>query len=393
MAYSAKIRLNKQRTKLDGTQTVYMQVIINRNKIMIPLDISWDPGHFDEKEKYCKKGTKNDEHAEDYNLIIGNAMGKANEIFTRHKLAGKPLTPKRFRDEYNQKYSRDSFIDYFRQKIDERYKHGDIEEQTWKNHNNVFRKFSEFTEGKLLFQDIDEKTLKLFDVWMKKKKKSQNTRWGHIKDVKTYLSLAKKDGIIFSERFNEHKVQQVAGNVNPLTLEEFNALYNYYFSEEAFEIEKRVLAPFLFSCLNGGLRISDQKRVEHDDIKGGFLIFVAHKGRKQGKLIHVPILDEAMKLIRTEKGKLFDCISEQAANRVLKEIASKLGIKKNLRHHMARDSFGTLYIAMGGNPAILKELMGHSKYQTTLKYVHVNDMMKADNMQVMKSVVKTPTPS
>ncbi|TNE31789.1 MAG: hypothetical protein EP346_00065, partial [Bacteroidetes bacterium] len=58
------------------------------------------------------------------------------------------------------------------------------------------------------------------------------------------------------------------------------------------------------------------------------------------------------------------------------------GIKKSITFHCARHTFGTLFIAIGGELMVLKELMGHSKISTTTEYVKMANGIKKSQIKL-----------
>ena len=76
----------------------------------------------------------------------------------------------------------------------------------------------------------------------------------------------------------------------------------------------------------------------------------------------------------------------------MKDIAIASGIRKNLTMHVARHTFATEYLRRGGHVHVLKELMGHSKINTTMIYVHVDSDMKRKGMRAMGAPVSISSP-
>ena len=91
-------------------------------------------------------------------------------------------------------------------------------------------------------------------------------------------------------------------------------------------------------------------------------------------------------LIEGREGRLFEPMTDQHINLMLKILATKANIQKRLSYHCARDTFGTLFIELGGDIKTLKELMGHYSIKTTEIYLKMSDKRKAmlmNNFDVM----------
>lgn len=64
-------------------------------------------------------------------------------------------------------------------------------------------------------------------------------------------------------------------------------------------------------------------------------------------------------------------VSIKSIQQSIKRIANKAGPHGIRCHaHLFRHTFATLFLAKGGNPMVLKDIMGHESMQTTQKYVH-----------------------
>ncbi len=55
--------------------------------------------------------------------------------------------------------------------------------------------------------------------------------------------------------------------------------------------------------------------------------------------------------------------------------------------HTARHTFGTIFIELGGDVVTLKEYMGHSDINTTMKYVHLSERRKKEKIQVFDKLM------
>ena len=89
-------------------------------------------------------------------------------------------------------------------------------------------------------------------------------------------------------------------------------------------------------------------------------------------------------------GTLLPSITNEKANLYLKEIATEVGIEKNLTFHMARHTFATTVALSNGMPIeTVSKILGHSKITTTQIYARVMDhKIKSDMDAVQKRLNK-----
>jgi len=110
-----------------------------------------------------------------------------------------------------------------------------------------------------------------------------------------------------------------------------------------------------------------------------FLLFTMAKNKeRKPKTIKIPIAPFAKDLIDDTLNSFFKLPSQQEYNRTLKEIAIRAGIKKRLTSHVGRHTFGYLFMTSVGDIFALKEIMGHSKIETTQRYAHLDEEYKLD---------------
>jgi integrase len=82
-----------------------------------------------------------------------------------------------------------------------------------------------------------------------------------------------------------------------------------------------------------------------------------------------------------QDNRIFPSLSSEYIRRQLKEIARITGLQKNISPHTARHTFGTLGAEFIKDLTLLRELMGHSKIETTMVYAkrstdRMNDQLK-----------------
>jgi integrase len=384
---TCKVLLRK-RSRTNGESTVHLRVTINRTHSYFTAGFSWLPEYFDGDTGKTLPRFKNDKLSKDYNLILGQMLAKANEIFVYFRLSGQVLTKEKFKMEFESTSSRNSFLDFMEKRILERWNRGLITDSTKKHHMNTFLKFKTFSP-KMNFADLGPRTAEIFDDFLKKNNvKSRNGRWGHHRNFKTYLNEAAREGFKFYHPYNYFKLTLTESTWKALSENQLMNLMDYH--ERLPEgSEKYILRRFLFSCFTG-LRISDQLRVELDWLDEDFLVYLPHKVRKKNKLVQVPVTKIALKywneaLPFAEEGFLWPKFTSQYALRVLKTIAEQLDIPR-LHHHMARETFATLFIENGGSIDALKSYLGHSSWKVTEKYVHTSKKRLREQSQFINQL-------
>lgn len=412
MGYSAKVVLRRPARK-DGTCQVRLLVILDGRSVPIGLKVNWPPALFDESAGRCLASVPAKDRqpayaeqlahatatagspaalaqlAKDYNLIIGQAQGRANEIFVEARLSSQPLSAERFLIEFSTEGSKDDFVKYYYNKVVERHRKGQITDITKKNHLSTWRALKAF-RAVIPFYTLGPAFADDFKLYLDKHVRSLNTRWGRHKDVKTYLSWARKEKIKFEDPYAYFKNQSEPGKWLPLKPDELRKLEAYYVLCAAGTPQRQILGKFLFSC-KCGLRLGDLKNIGNSKLEGNRLTFEMQKGWSNSlKASMLPLTRQALGYLgdaQEEEGLAgFRNYTDQYENRALTAIGLQLGIDTHLHHHVGRETFATEFIRKGGQVTILQKLMGHTKISTTMKYVHVDDDMKCQAIAVLDAM-------
>lgn len=171
--------------------------------------------------------------ATDYTLLLANALGRANEIFIAARLdetrsGAVALSKDEFLREFRITGSKEDFLVFMENRIEERYRNGSIKQTTWKNHRSTLNKLRE-SQKKTPFNSLNYKFADDFEAWLKRNKHGEiNTRWQRHKETKTYLAEACKARIGFEDPYKYFKVQTAESSWKPMTLAELSALEAYY---------------------------------------------------------------------------------------------------------------------------------------------------------------------
>ncbi|MBV8251186.1 MAG: site-specific tyrosine recombinase XerD [Chitinophaga sp.] len=157
----------------------------------------------------------------------------------------------------------------------------------------------------------------------------------------------------------------------------------------------RAILETMYSC---GLRVSEVIGLQLSQLHldSGF-IRVVGKGNKERL---VPIGTEASKQINFyrhnirvhmpvnygEEDTLFlnrrgSPLSRVMVFLVIKDLAKKAGIEKNVSPHTFRHSFATHLVEAGANLRAVQEMLGHESITTTEIYTHINRELLRDTLQ------------
>lgn len=156
----------------------------------------------------------------------------------------------------------------------------------------------------------------------------------------------------------------------------------------------RAILETLYGC---GLRVSELVNLRLTDIheKEGYIV-VTGKGNKQRL---VPISRAALKemgyykkdrmllsvihdenvLFLNRRGRK---LSRAMIFHIIKELASKAGIKKNIHPHTFRHSFATHLVKAGADLRAVQEMLGHESILTTEIYTHIDRSFLRDQINM-----------
>ncbi len=385
---------------------IFLQVIIDRKKTKIDLDISWPPERF--KDSLCNRRFKDDPDYNEYNIIIENARAKANNINKDYLLRGIKLNLESFIKEYRSNLNKADFIQYFAQKSFERWNKGIISDDTYEKEKGTLSKLKSFSPI-IPFHEFHADWAQLFDKHLKKEFKNEiNGRWNRHKHIKTYLSIAKgPDRISFIDPYSRFKNILTDSKWKPLELGQMKTLLEKYIEWKdkplpiIYKKDERkglsvsdviVLRRFLFSC-NCALRISDLQKLDRSMFSNGEMSITPKKTKQYGTTIDsVPLNDIARMMLDDElrdnpNFKVFDRYTDQYSNRALKRIADKVAFKFNLHNHVARYTFASLMDQAGANHTGLMKYMGLRKRDTLEKYVKTNKKVISADIGKMNAMI------
>lgn len=181
---------------------------------------------------------------------------------------------------------------------------------------------------------------------------------------------------------------------NVLTIEEVDMLLDIPLNND-FDYRNKAMIEVMYAT---GLRVSELVGLElsNVDLDEGYVRCFG-KGNKErivplGELA-LKYLDIYIKEHRDNLKKKYLCdkiflnnhgkgITRQGFFIILKEIANKKGINKNITPHMLRHSFATHLLNNGADLRSIQVMLGHSNLSTTQVYTNVSNEVLKENYKL-----------
>lgn len=386
MAYfnvKAILRTDKQRK--DTTCPVYILVSIKGKSIKLPSGIygfsqEWEPklGVFIESASGIR------------NSVLRKKIAAIEEFLWQQVAANNELSVGLVRFHFGKSGSSD-----FHALLDECYKvqFRLLAPSTKKHYLLVRRRLLEFQE-KIGLNTINHDFLMRFETFLRDKGIGDGGVGTHHKVLRVVLNYGIRKKVIAENPYFYFKVKRAQSRYANLSEEQVRAIQSLHMGAGQNKFQKGLGLTrdlFLFSCYTA-LRFGDvQSLTRHDIVNASYLMI---RQRKTGVAVQVPLLERSIEIIERyaspDRELLFPFISNQAANRHLKQIAKMCGIDTNLHFHLSRHSFGSIMANSGVNAFSLSKLMGHSSIKTTMLYVNSN-LEKVREQMSKASIFDKPT--
>lgn len=372
----------------DGTCALVLQCFLGGHRVRIRLDVYVRPEEFDAVRQMVRI-PKDRQREQRINAVLAKYKSRVEELFFEARVTGQAISPKEFTEEIDTKPSLGSFIEFV-EKESEKEK-SEMADATIKGYGTVVMWLRKFRPD-VTFSDVSFSFVQEFDRYLKVRKIDDNSRAKYHRILRKFILLAirKRRRIKNPYGADGFKIKEVNVERTWLTIEEVARLAALYDSDKLGRVLRKTLRHFLFQCVTS-VRISDLKRLDKSNIEGDMLVLIPEKTKRQRKVVKVPLSDLAKKLIADSESKtdmLFNPVADQTVNDHLKVIAKTAGINKDVTTHVGRHTFGFLYLQMGGKVEELREILGHSKIETTMVYTHTDYARKVEGVKKFDSIFK-----
>ena len=160
----------------------------------------------------------------------------------------------------------------------------------------------------------------------------------------------------------------------PLSSDEVQSMFNV-----CENLKHRTILALLYST---GMRVGELINLQWSHIDRSRMVIhvIAGKGKKDRQVQLTAHLIQLLEKYYKEykpmpyvlSGQKSDQYSERSVNEVLKQLAKKSGVKKDVHAHLMRHSAFTNLLESGVDISIIQKLAGHNNPKTTQIYTHIS---------------------
>lgn len=252
--------------------------------------------------------------------------------------------------------------------------------------NDVDKLLGFLVDEQVLLRNVDLDTLQSFICQLHDIGIAPRSQARIISGIKSFFRFLKLDGFIDSNPTLLLDSPQTGRHLpDILSIEEIDRMIDAVDMDKAEGQRNRAIIETLYSC---GLRVSELVNLEMDKIyTQEEYIIIKGKGSKERL---VPISRTALKEISLyleqrdgmniksgEENILFLNRRGHRLTRIMifyiiKEAATRAGIRKEISPHTLRHSFATHLLEGGANLRAIQQMLGHESITTTEIYIHID---------------------
>jgi len=215
---------------------------------------------------------------------------------------------------------------------------------------------------------------------------SSRTISRYLSAIRSFFRFLIEEGVIDTSPVrNIDSPKLVQNPPEYLTVEEVDRLLEYPDKESDLGLRDRTIIELMYSC---GLRVSEVCFMKTGDVHlrdrwvrvfgKGKKERIVPFGRRACELLERYSEQVRPRLLRKKRSDTFflnfrgDPLSRKGIWKKIKGYARMSGIKKNIKPHILRHSFGTHLIQNGADLRSVQELLGHADIATTQIYTHLD---------------------
>lgn len=381
------ISLDTRRAKKDGTYPVIIRLGHNGQTTAITLGISIPEKDWDEKKRLIRKTYTGISSVTRLNNQIEKVKTDAMDVILKLHESGilQTLSITSLKDRITQKETKDSFLQFATQCVDELVKAHRV--GTARSYKGLISVLKEYHKGKdLLFEEVTYDFLSKFETYHKSKGNGVNGLAVYMRTIRAIYNKAIKSGVVDKERypFENYKIKTVPTEKRALDGELLKKIIQLDIpaTHPCFNTRNYFIASYMMYGMNfADMAFLEKSAVEHGRVR--------YRRRKTGKLYDIRITPQLEKILahymqQDPDSKFVFPILKRASpilrekdiqwarkryNIKLKILASLCGIESNLTSYVSRHSFATQAMLLNVPLTAISTMLGHSSLKTTEIYL------------------------
>ena len=389
MATTINVLCYKYKTLSNGEHPIMVRICKDGKKKYVSVGISVKAKHWNFDKNEPKPNCPNREHI---CLLIASKKAEYEKEAIKLKSEGRDFTVDGLHEKIQSPTITRTVADIFNEYIE----HLRQEKRTgyMKSVLQVYNSLVKYNGHlNIYFDEVDFRWLREYEIWLKGEGLAVNTIGIRFRTLRTIYNYALTNDWVKAENypFKKYKVSKLSEETikRALSKEDINRILLYPCSSG---YTRLAIDIFAFTYYVGGINFVDIANLTHSNLINGCLVY---KRQKTGKLIRVPLPQQALELIYKYRSStyLFPIYNEthqteQAkANRLhkvitkvnnhLKQIGEELNLPITLTTYVARHSQATVMKKAGVPTALISQIMGHSSERVTKIYLDSfgNDQM------------------
>ena len=372
MATTVNVLCYKSKTLSNGEHPLMIRICKDGKKKYVSLGVSVKAEHWNFEKNVPKSNCPNREHI---NILIANKKKEYETEIVKLKSEDKLFTANTLNEQISNsvkpKTVEEAFKEYLRL-LQEENRRGYM--LSVKQVYNSLIKYNKHLN--IHFTDIDVAWLKKYETWLRNNGLAENTIGIRFRTLRTIYNYAIQEDMVKAEHypFKKYKVSKLNQETakRALSKEDINRVLQYQTDNRFMRLP---IDLFAFTYYMGGINFVDIANLTQKNIIDNRLVY---KRSKTGKLIKLPLVPQAVELIKKYHSKnnpyLFPIFSnrhkteQEKANRLhkvitkvnkrLKQIGEELGIPIPITTYVARHSQATIMKKAGISTAIIGQIMG-----------------------------------
>ncbi len=332
-------------------------------------------------------------------IYLDTIKAELFNIYLDIKLTGEECTAQRIKTIFLNKEVRQFSILQLIDKAIQKYKY-ELAEGSLKNYKATRSYVEKFCKSKYKSGDIslkfinysfiDElKTFILSNPLKVNDRCNNNGCMKHMERIKKIITWAYAMHFIDRNVFASFKIRKTRYQSKWLNLEQLTRVQTKILHQPMISLVRDL---FVFCCYTGMAPIDMQGLKPHQIYLGvDSLTWMTYTRSKSKIPANVPLLSQAIEIVKKyelKKGDLFrntvfPFVTNKDLNDNLKIISEICELELSLNFYIARHTFATTVTLLHGVPITsIKEMMGHDRIETTMRYAKTNNSIIGRDMMV-----------